>query len=339
MKRLSQMLLSAACLVTAFATFLAVCVPAASAQEKYPSRPVRVMVPYAPGGATDITARIIADGFQRITGQPMLVINKPGAYGLLAIEEIIHGAPDGYTVMVGNVSTNAITPVLYAKKISADYLKSVVAVTNLIDVPEFLVVTTANDFPVKTLPELIDYTKKNPGKIHYGSVGVGSYPHYDMAYFAKKAGDLDMVHLPNKNGASGMTQDLLRGDIQTAFMNVASAAGQVQAGKFRPLVIVARERLPDFPNVPTMKEAGYADVGTIAWNALFASAETPKPVQQALFEAINKTLKDPQTVEKLNKQNFNIVPSKSLAEAQTWLGGEMKHWETITTAVKIEIPQ
>jgi tripartite-type tricarboxylate transporter receptor subunit TctC len=333
MKRLGPIFLSAVC----FAASLAVAT--ASAQEKYPNRPIKVMVPYGPGGATDITARIVADGFQRITGQPMLVINKPGAYGLLAIEEVIHATPDGYTVMVGNVSTNAITPVLFNNKLSADYLKSVAAVSNLIDVPEFLVVTAANDFPAKTLPELIDYTKKNPGKVRYGSVGVGSYPHYDMAYFAKRAGELDMQHLPNKAGAAGMVQDILRGDIQAAFMNVASAAGQVQAGKIRPLVIVARERLSDYPNVPTMKEAGYADVGTIAWNALFTSAEVPKPVQQALFDAIQKTLKDPDTVDKLNKQNFNIVPSKSLGEAKSWLGGEMKHWETITTAVKIEIPQ
>jgi tripartite-type tricarboxylate transporter receptor subunit TctC len=333
------MLLSAACLATALATFLAVGIATASAQEKYPNRPVKVIVPYGPGGATDITARIVADGFQRATGQPMVVINKPGAYGLLAIEEVLHSSPDGYTVMVGNVSTNAITPVLFPKKLSVEYTKGMIAVSNLIDVPEFLVVTTANDFPAKSLSELIDYTKKNPGKVRYGSVGVGSYPHYDMAYFAKRAGDLDMQHLPNKAGAAGMVQDILRGDIQTAFMNVASAAGQVQAGKIRPLVIVARERLSDYPNVPTMKEAGYDDVGTIAWNALFTSAEVPAPVQRALFDAIQKTLKDPDTVDKLNKQNFNIVPSKSLADAKTWLGGEMKHWETITTAVKIEIPQ
>jgi tripartite-type tricarboxylate transporter receptor subunit TctC len=335
MKRLSQILLSAACLAAVVAAGTATAV----AQEKYPNRPVKVIVPYAPGGATDITSRIVADGFQKATGQPMVVINKPGAYGLLAIEEIIHASPDGYTVMVGNVSTNAITPVIYPKKLSVEYGKSIVAVTNLIDVPEFLVVTTANDFPVKTLPELIAYTKKNPGKIQYGSVGVGSYPHYDMAYFAKRAGDLDMMHLPNKAGASGMMQDILRGDIQTAFMNVASAAGQVQAGKVRPLMIVARERLPDYPNVPTMTEAGYADVGTIAWNALFASADTPAPVLQALFEAVNKALKEPDTVEKLKKQNFNIVPSKSLAEAKTWLAGEMKHWETVTSQVKIDVPQ
>lgn len=330
MRRLGFLLLSGA--------FLAIGMAAAPAEDKFPSRPVRVIVPYAPGGATDITARIIGDGFQKVTGQPMIVINKPGAYGLLAIEEIVKASPDGYTVMVGNVSTNAITPVLYANKLQYDYLKSVAAVTNLVDVPEFLLATTANDFPVKTLPELVAYAKKNPGGIHYGSVGVGSYPHYDMAYFAKRAGDLDMVHLPNKAGASGMVTDLLRGDIQASFMNVATAAGQVQAGKFRPLVIVSRARLPDYPNVPTMEEAGFPGVGTIAWNGLFTSAAVPPPVQQAIFEAVNKALQEPETIEKLKKQNFNIVPSKSLADAKTWLIGEMKHWQTITNEVKIEIP-
>jgi tripartite-type tricarboxylate transporter receptor subunit TctC len=330
MKRLSLIMLYAAC--------LAFCATTALAQDKYPSRPVKVIVPYAPGGATDITARIVGDGFQKVTGQPMIVINKPGAYGLLAIEEIVKATPDGYTVMVGNVSTNTITPVLFASKMQYDYLKSVTAVTNLIDVPEFLVATTANDFPVKSVPELIAYAKKNPGGIRYGSVGVGSYPHYDMAYFAKRAGDLDMTHLPNKAGASGMVTDLLRGDIQASFMNVATAAGQVQAGKMRPLAIVSRARLSDYPNVPTMDEAGYPGVGTIAWNALFTSAAVPAAVQQALFEAVNKALQEPETIEKLKKQNFNIVPSKSLVDAKSWLAEEMKHWETITSEVKIEIP-
>src|SRR5471032_1365106 len=213
MKRLSLLLSTA---------FLAIGMAAAPAQEKYPSRPVRVIVPYAPGGATDITARIVADGFQKVTGQPMVVINKPGAYGLLAIEEIVKATPDGYTLMVGNVSTNTITPVLFANKMSYDYLKSVAAVTNLLDVPEFLVTTTANDFPVTTVKELVAYAKKNPGTLRYGSVGVGSYPHYDMAYFAKRAGDLDMTHIPNKNGASGVIQDMLRGDVQASFLNVRS---------------------------------------------------------------------------------------------------------------------
>jgi tripartite-type tricarboxylate transporter receptor subunit TctC len=331
MKRLGVILLSA--------ILLALTAHASSAQDKYPSRPVRVIVPYAPGGATDIVARIVGDEFQKLTGQGFVVLNKPGAFGMLAIDEMVKAAPDGYTLMVGNVSTNAITPILYKNKMSYDYQTSVTAVTNLVDIPAFLVVTTANDFPPKSVAELVDYAKKNPGKVRYGTVGIGSYPHYDMAYFAKRAGDLDLVALPNKNGATGVIQDMLRGDVQTAFLNVASTAGQVQAGKFRPLAMVNHTRLPDYPNVPTMEEVGYADVGTLAWNGLFASANTPKPVLEALFKIVNKVLHAPETMEKLRKQNFNIVPSKSPADAKAWLAGEIKHWEKITSSVKIDVPQ
>ena len=331
MKRLSLILLSAMCLAFGAGT--------APAQDKYPSRPIKVIVPYAPGGATDIVARIIGDEIQKITGQGVVVLNKPGAFGMLAIDEMVKSAPDGYTLMLGNVSTNAITPIIYAKKLSFDYGKSVVAVTNLIEVPAFLLVTTANDFPPKTVAEFIAYAKKNPGKVSYGTVGVGSYPHYDMAYFAKRAGDLELVGLPNKNGASGVIQDMLRGDVQAAFLNVASTAGMVQAGKFRALAVVNQKRLPEYPNIPTMQEAGFPDVGTVAWNGLFAPAATPKPVLEALYQIVAKAIQAPEVIEKLNRQNFNIVLNKSLADAQTWLANEMKHWETITTTVKIDVAQ
>ena len=325
-------------LVTASLCF-ALAAGAASAQDHYPSRAVKVLVPYAPGGATDIVARIVGDEFQKLTGQPFVVINKPGAFGMVAIEEMEKSAPDGYTLMIGNVSTNAITPILYAGKMNVDYEKSVVAVTNLVDVPAFLLATAANDFPPRTVAEFIDYARKNPGKVRYGNVGIGSYPHYDMAYFAKRAGDLDLVGLPNKNGASGVIQDMLRGDVQAAFLNVASTAGQVQAGKIRALAVVNHTRLAAYPDIPTMKEAGFADVGTVAWNGLFAPAATPRPVLEALFEAVTKALQSPEAEAKLKKQNFNIVPSASLAEAKTWIAGEIAHWQTITRAVKIEVPQ
>jgi tripartite-type tricarboxylate transporter receptor subunit TctC len=326
-------------LVTIVFAALLLSAGAATAQDKYPSRPVKVIVPYAPGGATDIVARIVGDEFQKVTGQPFIVLNKPGAFGMLAIDEMVKAAPDGYTLMIGNVSTNSITPIIYAKKMNLDYAKSVVAVSNLVDVPAFLLVTTADNFPVKSTSELIAYAKKNPGKVRYGTVGIGSYPHYDMAYFAKRAGELDLVALPNKNGASGVIQDMLRGDVQAAFLNVASTAGQVQAGKFRALAVVNRARLKEYPDIPTMKEIGYADVGTVAWNGLFAPAATPKPVLEALFAAVSKALKSPEAIEKLQKQNFNVVPNKSLADAKVWLDGEMKHWQTITSSVKIDVAQ
>ena len=328
MRRLTT-ILSAACLALGMA--------AASAQEKYPDRPIKVLVPYAPGGATDITARIVGDQIQKISGQPFVVLNKPGAFGLLAIDEMVKAAPDGYTIMIGNVSTNAITPILYKEKMNFDYNKRVTAVTNLIDVPAFMLVTTANDFPAKSVAELIDFSKKNPGKVHYGTVGVGSYPHYDMAYFAKRAGDLDMVALPNKNGASGVIQDMLRGDVQAAFLNVASASGQVQAGKFLPIAVVNKTRLQDYPNIPTMKEVGYPDVGTIAWNGLFASAGTPKPVLEALHNIVLHALASPEVKEKFAKQKMEIAPHKSLADAKAWLDEEIQHWQTITSQVKIEV--
>jgi tripartite-type tricarboxylate transporter receptor subunit TctC len=326
-------------LVTMVFAALLLSAGAATAQDKYPSRAIKVIVPYAPGGATDIVARIVGDEFQKVTGQPFVVLNKPGAFGMLAIDEMVKAAPDGYTLMIGNVSTNSITPIIYAKKMNLDYAKSVVAVSNLVDVPAFLLVTTADNFPVKSASELIAYAKKNPGKVRYGTVGIGSYPHYDMAYFAKRAGELDLVALPNKNGASGVIQDMLRGDVQAAFLNVASTAGQVQAGKFRALAVVNRTRLKEYPDIPTMKEIGYADVGTVAWNGLFAPAATPKPVLEALFAAVSKALKSPEAIEKLQKQNFNVVPNKSLADAKVWLDGEMKHWQTITSSVKIDVAQ
>jgi tripartite-type tricarboxylate transporter receptor subunit TctC len=326
-------------LVTIVFAALLLSAGAATAQDKYPSRAVKVIVPYAPGGATDIVARIVGDEFQKVTGQPFVVLNKPGAFGMLAIDEMVKAAPDGYTLMIGNVSTNSITPIIYAKKMNLDYAKSVVAVSNLVDVPAFLLVTTADNFPVKSASELIAYAKKNPGKVRYGTVGIGSYPHYDMAYFAKRAGELDLVALPNKNGASGVIQDMLRGDVQAAFLNVASTAGQVQAGKFRALAVVNRTRLKEYPDIPTMKEIGYGDVGTVAWNGLFAPAATPKPVLEALFAAVSKALKSPEAIEKLQKQNFNVVPNKSLADAKVWLDGEMKHWQTITSSVKIDVAQ
>src|SRR6476619_202690 len=330
MKSFCPILLSAICLLLGSMT--------ASADDKYPSRHIKVIVPYAAGGATDIVARIVGEGVQKICGQGFVVLNKPGAYGLLAIDEMAKAEPDGYTLMLGNVSTNAITPILYAKKLTINYVKDVVAVTNLVDIPAFLIVTTANNFPPKTVPEFIAYAKQRPGEIHYGTVGVGSYPHYDMAFFAKRAGDLEMSALPNRNGAAGVIQDLLRGDSQAAFLNVASSASLVQAGKLRPLAVVNHTRLPEYPDISTMQEVGFPDVGTIAWQGLFASAATPKPVLEALFQIVTNAMRQPETIENLHKQNFNVVVSKSLTEAQTWLGDEMKHWESITNTVKIEAP-
>src|SRR4051812_6606182 len=231
MTRLIPIIASALCLAFGAGTALA--------QDKYPSKPVKLLVPYGPGGATDIVARIVAEAMRQNLGQTFVVENKPGAFGILAIEEMVRARADGYTLQVGNVSTNAITPVIVPEKFKINYDRDVVPVTNLIDVPAFLVVTATN-FAPKSVPELVEYAKKNPGKLRYGTVGAGSYPHYDMAYFGKRARDLNMIAIHNKAGASGVINDMITGDTQASFLNVASTAAQVRARKLKPIAVVNR---------------------------------------------------------------------------------------------------
>jgi tripartite-type tricarboxylate transporter receptor subunit TctC len=310
----------------------------ADAQDKYPTRPIKILVPYAPGGATDIVARVLGDRLRDSIGASIVVENKPGAYGILCLETMARSPADGYTLMLGNVTTNAITPILYHDKMHIDYLKDVVPVMRLVDIPEFLIVTTKN-FAPKTVPELVELAKNNPGKVNYGSVGVGSYPDYDMMLFAKRAGDLKMQGIPNKSGASGVINDLLTGSSQASFLNVASTAGLVKAGQLRPLALVNRVRLPEYADVPTMQEVGFDGVGTLAWQALFAPAGTPTEVLETLHKAMADALQAPAVAANFDKQNFNRVPTASLDDAKAWLAAEMARWKKITEEIPVDVPQ
>ena len=245
---------------------------------------MKIVVPYAPGGATDITARLFGEQMRQSLGQQFVVENKPGAFGILAIEEMARSKPDGYTLMVGNVTTNAITPVLFPKKFSINFEKDVVSVSRLAIYPSFLLTTTQN-FEPKSVAELIAYAKKNPGKVRYTSAGVGSFPHFDIEVFSRRAG-IEMLHIPNKTGAAGMINDLVVGDAQVAFINAASSASMIKAGKLRPIAVLAETRLADYPDVPTLAEAGFPGVGTLHWQSMLAPANTPKEVLATLYKAI-----------------------------------------------------
>ena len=311
---------------------------AVEAQDKYPSKPVKILVPYGPGGATDIVARIVGERLRDVLGQNFYVENKPGGYGMIAIEDMARARPDGYTLMVGNVSTNAITPVLFKSKLKIDYDRDVVPLMRLVDVPAFLLVTTTN-FAPRTVAELIDVVKKNPGRIRYGTVGVGSYPDYDMALFAKRAGDLELTGIPNRAGAAGVVLDMVMGETQVAFLNVASTAAMIKAGKLKPLAIVNHERLPEFADVPTMAQVGFPDVGTIAWQAVFAPAGMPKDILETVHKAAMEAMQAPAARKVFAEQNFNIVPTKSVEEAKPWLKQEIATWTRITQEVKIPVPE
>lgn len=326
MKRLGLMLLTALALAVG---------GQASAQDKYPSKPVKIVVPYAPGGATDITSRIFGEQLKNILGQPFVVESKPGAFGIIAIEEMARSKPDGYTLMVGNVSTNAITPILFQKKFSLDFEKSVVPVSRLVIYPSFLITTTQN-FQANSVAEVIAYAKKNPGKTRYTSAGIGSFPHFDMEVFGRRAG-VELLHIPNKTGAAGMINDLVVGDAQIAFLNVASSAAMIRAGKLKPVAVLAEARLADYPDIPTLAEAGYPGVGTLHWQSMLAPAQTPKPVLDTLFKAINEATKAPQLQDAFKKQFVSVKPNESLEESKTWLKGQLDSWRKITAEVKIDL--
>lgn len=322
-------------------TSLALCVltlaqaVAQSAQDPYPSRPVRIVVPFAPGGTTDIVARALSDELREILGQPVVVENKPGADGIIAIQELLRSGADGYTLMIGNVATNAVGPLFHASKLPFAYERDVVPVMRLVDIPGVLVATTRNFMP-RTLPELIAYAREHPGTVNYGTPGIGNYVHYDMALLASRAGGLAMTAIPNKAGASGVINDLLVGTVHVAFVNAASTAGSIEAGTLRPLAVVNRSRLASMPNVPTMQEAGFADVGTIAWQGLFASAAVPRPVLEKIRRAAAQALDAPATRRVLEQQSFNIVPTTSLDEAQSWFASELGYWRKIIKETPIE---
>src|SRR6476469_11211994 len=266
---------------------LAVTAFEAQAQDKFPSKPLKVVVPFGPGSATDIVMRIVGEHMRQVLAQPVVIENKPGAFGILAIEDMARARPDGYTLQVGNPGTNALAPIIYKKKFKIDYDKDVTLVTRLSEVPLVLGATT-KDFPAKTYAEFIAYAKANPGKVRYASVGVGSNNHYDMEAFARWVG-LVLVQLPNKGGGAAITNDLVTGDAHVALLNAASSMGVVKAGQVRVLAVMSDQRVPEYADVPTLMELGYPNAKGL-WSALYAAAATPRDVLEIVREAAVQAL-------------------------------------------------
>jgi tripartite-type tricarboxylate transporter receptor subunit TctC len=302
----------------------------------YPSAPVKILVPYAPGGATDIVARVLADQLHEMLGQTFLVENKPGAFGIIALQELAKAKPDGLTLMVGNVSTNGLTPILYPSKMSIDYASTIIPITRLADLPAF-VVASANGFPPRTFPDFISYAKQHPDQVKYGTVGVGSFTHFDMLVLEQKAGLPALVDVPMKGGASDVVTALATGDVQVAFLNVATTAGLISVGRLTPLAVVARERLPDYPNVPTMAEVGFPGVGTQQWQTLFVRSGTPKDVLDLLFKSTVQALKSEKARQIFDPQHINVIPSASPEEAATWLREDTERWRKIVAETHIKL--
>ncbi|HSE00573.1 MAG TPA: tripartite tricarboxylate transporter substrate binding protein [Burkholderiales bacterium] len=306
---------------------------AVNAAEKFPQRPVRLIVPYAPGGATDITARLLQTGISELWGQPVIVDNRAGASGTIAVELAARAAPDGYTLQVGNVSTNAINETTFAAlKIKPS--RDLTGVTNLIQLPHLWVASTA--VPAASLKEFADYAKKSGGKLNYGSAGVGSYPHLDTVKLLKHMG-VQLTHVPYKAGAAGMIPAIMGNEIQFMFINMASSLSNIRAGRIKPLATTWPTRRPELPNVPTVAEAGYPGFGTNAWNGLFAPAGIPKPLLQRIHADVVKAMETPATKEALAKVFMTGVVNRSPAEFQQFVLTEIKTWGKIVIENNIKI--
>ena len=307
----------------------------AQAQDKFPSKPIKIVVPFGPGSATDIVIRIVGEQMRPILGQSVVIENKPGAFGIIAIEEMARSRPDGYTLQIGNPGTNVLTPIIYKKKFKIDYDKDVMMVTRLGEVPLVLAATT-KDFPPKTYAEFIAYAKANPGKVRYASVGIGSNNHYDTEAFAKWAG-IQMVHIPNKGGGAAITNDLVTGDAQVAFVNAASSAGVIKGGQLRPLAVMSDQRVPEYPDRADHGRARLRHRQGPLVGALCAGA-TPRDVLATLHKAIVQALNSEPVQTAFKKQMIKAVPNASIDDARAWNAAETAYWKKVTDEVKVELP-
>ena len=298
---------------------------AAAAQGAYPTRPIRVLIPYAPGGLTDVVARLYAEHLRKSLGQNVLVENKPGASGIIAIEEMARAKPDGYTIMVGNISTNCLTPVLLSKRMHIDYDRDVQIIARLADAPVFFLATTTN-FPPKTFAEFIAYAKAHPGDVRYASGGIGAYQHVNTEILAKRAGGLQLVHIPFKDGGSGILKDIAGGDTHVSWFNVTNPVGMIKAGKVRPLAVAAPQRLPAWPDVPTLDEVGFPGFRPSQWSAAFAPAGVPREIIDRLHSAFADAAKTPELQAIFEKGGMTAPIQKSADDARAWLKKEMETW-------------
>jgi tripartite-type tricarboxylate transporter receptor subunit TctC len=304
----------------------------AAAQDAYPVKPVKVLVPYGPGGATDIIARIVAAKLTETLGQGFIVENRPGANGNIALEAAAKAPADGYTLLVGNVSTNAINESIYAGQLTIQPSRDLVAITKLVEIPHIVVANAA--FPANNIAELIALAKKEPGKINFASVGLGSYPHLDMERFMKASGT-EMTHVPYKGGAGQAIPAMIGGEVQVAFFNMASLLPHIKSGRLKALAAVPAQRLPELPDVPTLAEQGYPDIGTNAWQGLFAPAATPKPIVDKLYAAVAGILAKEKG--SLAQKMMTVEVSPSPAEFTAQVRRETQDWGAFVKEAKIRI--
>jgi tripartite-type tricarboxylate transporter receptor subunit TctC len=289
-------------LILAFGLIAGLVTQAALAQP-YPSRPVKLIVTYPPGGSSDLMARILGQKLSELWGQPVVVESKPGAAGSIGMDYAAHQAPDGYSFVIGNLGPVTVNPLL--SKVPYDSERDFVAVSLISTGPNILVVNPAT--PVKTLEELVAYTRANPGKMNFGSSGAGSVAHLSGEMF-KNIAKLDITHIAYKGGILSV-QDLVAGHVQMVFSDALPAMQFIKSGRLRALAITGPERSPSMPDIPTCAESGMPGLVAVNWWGVLLPAGTPKAIVQKFHADIVKVMKDADLKERFAQLGVDAVSS------------------------------
>ena len=305
------------------AAVLAAAVASGAQAQAYPTKPIKIVIPFVPGGPSDTVGRAIGSKFQEFLGQPAVVENKPGANGSIAAEFVAKSEPDGYTILVGSIGVFAINAALF-KDLRYHPARDFAPITLAVTTPNVLV--TKLDFPAKTVNELLDQMRKNPGKTSFGSSGTGSSDHLTYELFTQMTNTTG-IHVPYKGGAAVVT-DLLGGQVDASFQNLGTVATQIKAGKIRPLAVTARSRAAPLPDVPTMAEAGFPDLIVTSWQAAAAPAKTPREIIVKLNDAAVKALRTPEIRDRLIGIGFDVVAT-SPEEFGQFMTGEIDRWTRV----------
>ncbi len=294
--------------------------------QPYPTKTVTIVVPFTPGGSSDITARTVAGKLQETFGQSFVIDNKPGANGGLGGKFVANAQPDGYTLFVGSIGVFAINPVLY-KDLGYNPLKDYDLLSVAVRTPNALV-TRAN-FPANNVQEFVEHLKKNPNAVSFASSGTGSSDHLTAALFWQKTGTSG-IHVPYKGGSAAHL-DLIAGNVDVSFQNLGSITQHVKAGKMKLLAVTADKRDPSVPNVPTLTEAGVPGIEVFSWQAFVAPRGLPQPVKDRLQPALVAAIKHPDTVKRFNELGFEVVGGTP-AEFSRFLNEELARWKQVVEA-------
>ena len=287
----------------------------------YPSKPVRLVVGFAPAGAADVVARTLQEPMQRVLGQPIVVDNKPGAGSSLAAEFVAKSAPDGYTVLIASPSSIFVNPLINSN-LGYQSSRDLVPVTKVSSSP--LIVAVNPGLGVQSLRELIAYAKKNPGKLNYASSGNGSAPHMAAVLFQRVAG-VEMVHVPYKGGAPAV-QSVVAGDTQVSFATPPSVLSLVHSGRLKALAVTSRSRTPLVAGVSGMDEAGLPDYEISFWYGLFVPTGTPAEAVRKIYDAANQAVKAPETEKALAPHGTEASGSRSPEDFGAFLAQDAKLW-------------